>query len=85
MLVINEDLMLIEDSIDQLVKELLSSEAFINYQEKLRNLEQDKDLQAAISQLNQLRDSYTSESEFIKFRPELKELRRMILAKKEEA
>ncbi|KHD45753.1 YlbF family regulator [Streptococcus hongkongensis] len=83
MLVINEDLIIIEDAIDSLVNELVSSPEFINYKEKLKIVDNDHELQESISELKQLTDNYTQE-EFIRFRPELREMRKSILAKKKE-
>lgn len=82
MLVINEDLIVIDDAIDQLVNNLLERDEFLNYQEKLNALDQDSEVQVAIQELSQLTDSYTKEIDFVKFRPELRELRRTILANK---
>ena len=76
MLIINEDLLAIDASLDRLVKQIMNLEQVKDYQAANEEFISDNDLQEKISRLDQLKTQLLEEKDYIPYRPELKEKQR---------
>ncbi|MGT2887747.1 YlbF family regulator [Streptococcus didelphis] len=84
MLVINEELLAIEEAIDDLVSDLKSTEEYQTYQRLAKQVENDSKLQVAIAQFQQMSEAYASQSQFVRFRPEIRSLKKALLMAKKD-
>ncbi|MBM7643593.1 YlbF family regulator [Streptococcus loxodontisalivarius] len=82
MLIIDESLFELEDAADDLVAAFWELPEAKIYQNALQAFENDGQLQEDVSLFVALRERFEEQKDYIKFRPEVRELKKQVLAQK---
>ncbi|MFC3931795.1 YlbF family regulator [Streptococcus dentapri] len=82
MLEINRDLLAIDDQIDSLVRAILDTSEARTYRQAKNALQADHALQADIEVFLKLQTAYEEQQAYAKFRPDIAQLKRKLLAQK---